>query len=231
MMVARGYPTEIVTATESRPRWPTQSSATHSYFGARRPGTRRDSVRSSFATKASHAYERVRRAAPTGRESAVRMGQLSQVWVVFVHNGERSSIHAMFADRKQAYEHADNLDPDGSERHLGAVVVKPWEVLQRAPRLKDLWRISHSGAQVVSEYPVVEELTVYEHLDPAWFRGDQRRPRREEKPRGVAVAGPDLDSCRAEFSRIAAEVGLEFEWAPQTRRPEVKRMPGRPPPV
>jgi hypothetical protein len=158
------------------------------------------------------------------------MGQLSQAWVVFTHDGERSWIHAVFADRKAAYEHADNLDPDGEERQLGSVVVKPWEVLRKAPRLKDLWRISHSGARVVTEYPMVEEFTVYEHLDPAWFGGDQRRPRREDRPHGIAVTGPDLDACREEFDRLAAESGLEFEWEPQSRRPEAKRMPGRPPP-
>jgi hypothetical protein len=158
------------------------------------------------------------------------MGQPSQVWVVFVHDGERSSVHAMFADRNTAYEHADNLDPNGEERHLGAVAVKPWDLLRRAPRLKELWRISHSGAQVVTEYPMVEQYTVYEHRDPAWFRGDQRRPRREDRPRGIAVVGPDLAACREEFVLLAAESGLELEWAPATRRPEGQRMPGRPPP-
>jgi hypothetical protein len=164
--------------------------------------------------------------------SEVSMGHPNQAWVVFVQDGQRSSIHAVFADKESAHEHAENLDPEGRQRHLGAVAVKPYEVLRTAPRSKALWRISHSGAQVVTvtEYPKVEELTFYEHLHPAWFRGDQRRPRPEDQRHGVAVVGPDLDACREEFARLAAESGLDFDWEPQTRRPEAKRMPGRLPP-
>ena len=129
-------------------------------------------------------------------------------------------VDAVFVDKRAAYQHLDNIDATDYDRHLRDVVVVPFDVFYEAPDFLDLWQIDHESSDTRAAVP--QEVRVFEHTDPKWFRPDARLPavsEPDDENRALVVTAKTHDACLAAFVEAAALHGVEYYKPP-------RRMPG-----
>jgi hypothetical protein len=154
--------------------------------------------------------------------------RLERVWVVIDKRSREKKqrpyqfVDAVFGDGKAAHEHVDSIEATDYDRRMRDVVVVPFDVLYEPPRHRDLWRIALESGPLHA--PVPEQVRVFEHDEPRWFRTDTRLPVVEPPTRDdqrLRVTDQSSEGCFAAFVQAAAEHEVEY-YAPEAPL----RMPG-----